>query len=102
MVYRDRGDEALLGYRIDIKPGLWERVKSFGVPRVVGSLWFVLWIIPSFLMLVLLGIKFVIVPVLMWLIGQAIMMWLTHLDPYWDDVMIAQVRYRYKAYYEGG
>jgi len=90
------------GYEVEVKRGLWERIPAFGVPRVIGSLWFVLCLLPAFLLLVLVSVKAVIVPGALWLLGQGAMMWLTSLDPYWDDVIVAQLVYRYKDHYEAG
>jgi hypothetical protein len=37
-----------------------------------------------------------------WLLGHGVMVALTLCDPHWDEVLIAQCVYHYKAYYEAG
>jgi type IV secretory pathway TrbD component len=98
----ERREEDAPGYTVEIKRGLWEVVKTFQVPRIPGSLWFVLCLLPAFLLLVLVSIKAALLPVLLWLPGQGAMMWLTVIDPYWFDVCLAQLFRRYKSRYEAG
>lgn len=99
---RQEREEVVLGYAAPIKRGLWERVKSFGVPYIPGSLWFVVCLFPAFLLMVLVSIKWVLVCGVVWLAGMGVMLWLTALDPYWPDVMLAQLVRRYKSRYEAG
>jgi len=50
----------------------------------------------------LVGVKWGLLPMGLWLLGHGTMVALTQRDPYWDDVMLAQLVRRYKSYYEAG
>jgi hypothetical protein len=46
--------------------------------------------------------KWALLPLLVWAVGQGLLVVLTQWDAYWDDLGIAQVTRRYKAVYEAG
>jgi type IV secretory pathway TrbD component len=97
----DRNDRAE-GYSADIKRSLWERVQSFGVPRVWGTLWLCACLYGGLLTMTFLGMLWVIAPLVVWLIGHGVLVALTHFDPHWDDMALAHLRRRYAAQYDAG
>lgn len=99
---RGYDEAALLGYEMPIKRALWERVKAFGVPRVIGSFWFLVCMLSAFFLLVLVSVLWAALAGGAWAVGQVFMMWMTARDPYWDDVLLAQLVRQYKNTYEAG
>lgn len=90
------------GYSAPIKRALWERIKTFGVPRLWGSVWAVLCLYGGLLTLVGLGFPWLLLPAVVWLLGQGVLMALTTWDPHWDEIALAHLMRRYKAYYDAG
>ena len=48
------------------------------------------------------GLKWVVLPGLVWLLGQGVLIGLTLWDPTGDDVAMAQLTNRYKDFYDAG
>ena len=42
------------------------------------------------------------VPAVVWMLGHGILMGLTLFDPQWDEMAIAQLTRKYKAFYDAG
>src|SRR5216683_7685708 len=101
--YRARtGRPYIVGYQVEIRKGLWERVKTLGAPRIPASLWLAGCLSVAFACAMLVGVKWGLLPMGIWLLGHGTMVALTQVDPYWADVVVAQVFRRYKAYYDAG
>jgi type IV secretory pathway TrbD component len=96
------GRRVILGYHVEIRKGLWERVKTLGAPRIPASLWLAGCLSTAFVCAMLVGVKWGIAVMGLWLFGHGTMVVLTQMDPHWDDVMLAQWVRRYKAAYDAG
>ena len=90
------------GYEAPIKQALWLRVCSFGAPRTWAALWTCACLYAGLLTMVGLGFTWLLVPALVWMVGHGALMALTLFDPHWDDMVVAQLTRRYKAYYDAG
>jgi type IV secretory pathway TrbD component len=97
-----QGREYIIGYQVEIRKGLWERVKTMGAPRIPASLWLALCLSVAFVFAMTISVKLGLGAMGFWLLGHGVMVALTLRDPHWDDVLIAQVVHGYKAYYEAG
>ena len=102
MVWGRHGRERILGYHSEIRKGLWERVKTLGAPRIIASIWLALCGSLAFVFAMTLSVKLGVGTMGFWALGHGIMVALTLVDPHWDEVGLAQLVYRYKAYYEAG
>jgi type IV secretory pathway TrbD component len=100
-VRQDRGD-AIEGYAAPIHRALWERILTMGAPRMWAALWLAGCLYTALLFLTVTGIRWAIVPLVVWALGQGLLMGLTLWEPLWDDVAIAQVTRRYKSFYNAG
>jgi len=92
----------IIGYQVEIRKGLWARVTTLGAPRIPASLWLAGCLSAAFACAMLVGVKWGIVVMGVWLLGHGAMVALTQMDPHWDDVMLAQLVRRYKAAYDAG
>ena len=99
---RARTGEWIEGYEAPVKRALWERVTSFGAPRVWAALWVALCLYVGLFFMVGLGFKWVVLPALVWLLGHLVLIGLTLWDEKWDEVAGAQLTNRYKAFYDAG
>jgi type IV secretory pathway TrbD component len=90
------------GYEAPIKRALWERILSFGAPRTRAAFWACLCLYAGLIAMVGLEFKWILVPALVWMLGHGILIGLTLWDAHWDDIAIAQLTRRYKAYYDAG
>jgi type IV secretory pathway TrbD component len=92
----------IVGYQVEIRKGLWDRVKTLSAPRIPASLWLAGCLSTAFACAMLVGMKWGIAVMGLWLLGHGTMVVLTQVDPHWDDVMLAQLVRRYKAAYDAG
>ena len=90
------------GYEAPIKRSMWERITSFGVPRLWAGLWSACCLYGGLITLYGFGMKMVLVPAVVWMLGHGGLMALTLWDPRWDDIVLAHLTRRYKAYYDAG
>jgi hypothetical protein len=88
------------GYQTRIKRALWETVKTLGGPMIPASIWLFAGGGSAFLLMVFGGFRWILIPGVLWAIGQGIMIALTIQDEHWFDVMLAQLVFRYKDRYE--
>src|SRR2546425_6404718 len=101
--YRERdGRTYIVGYQVEIRKGLWERVKTLGAPRIPASLWLAGCLSVAFACAMLVGVKWGLLPMGLWLLGHGTMVALTQVDPHWDDGVLAQLARRCKAQYDPG
>jgi type IV secretory pathway TrbD component len=101
--YRHRvGRAYIVGYQVDIHKGLWEPVKTLAAPRVWAALWLAGWLSVAFACAMLVGVKWGVALMGVWLLGHGTMVVLTFIDPRWDEVVLAQLIRGYKASYGAG
>ena len=75
------------GYEAPIKRALWERITSFGVPRLWATLWMVCCLYVGLLVMVGLGFTWLLVPAVVWMLGHGVLMGLTLFDAHWDEMV---------------
>jgi len=90
------------GFQVPILRGVWERIITFGAPRIYARTWACLWLFIGLILLTYWGFRWLAVPFLGWLLGQGVLVLLTQWNPRWDDMMYAQMNQRYKARYSAG
>jgi type IV secretory pathway TrbD component len=90
------------GYAAPIHRALWERILTLGAPRLWAALWLVSCLYVALLFLTIIGFRWVLLPLVVWAVGQGLLVCLTQWEIHWDDVAIAQLTRRYKALYEAG
>ncbi len=90
------------GYEAPIHRALWERILTLGAPRMWAALWLVGCLYTALLFVTLLGFRWALLPLVVWALGQGVLILLTQWDIGWDDVAIAQLTRRYQAFYEAG
>src|SRR5712671_5162846 len=98
----EHGRTYIVGYQVEIRKGLWERLKTLGAPRILASLWLAVCLSIAFACAMLISVKTGLLPMGLWLGGHSTMVALTLIDPHWDDVVVAQVFRRYKNSYDAG
>jgi len=94
--------EHIEGFETPIHRGVWERICTFGAPRVWSAVWLVTCLYAALIFLSVLGFRWVMVPLGAWAVGQGTLVVLTQWDVHWDDLAIAQVTRRYREYYDAG
>src|SRR2546428_5844182 len=94
--------EHIEGYEAPIHRALWERILTLGAPRLWAAVWLVLCLYAALVFLSVIGMRWAILPLVVWALGQGVLVLLTTWDPFWDDLGIAQLSRRYKAMYEAG
>jgi type IV secretory pathway TrbD component len=94
--------EHIDGYQAPIHRALWERILTMGVPRIWAAFWLVLCLWLTLLLLTVTGLRYAGLPLIAWALGQGLMVLLTAWDPFWDDLMGAQIKRLYKNYYDAG
>ena len=48
------------------------------------------------------GFAWLLVPAVVWMLGHGVLMGLTLFDAHWDEMALAQLTRRYKAFYDAG
>lgn len=94
--------ELIQGYEADIYQAVWMRPMTWGAPRMWSSGWVVLCLYVGMVGLFLFGLRGVIAPIGVWLIGQGVLIALTQWDSDWDQIWHAHLTRRYKHYCEAG
>src|SRR5258708_1208231 len=90
------------GYAAPIHRALWERILTMGAPRLWAAVWLALCLYGALLFLTVIGMRWAILPLVVWALGQGVLMGLSLWDPHWDDVGIAHLTRRYRAWYDAG
>jgi type IV secretory pathway TrbD component len=93
-------EEFLSGFRAPIHRSIWNRILTWGAPRVWSGVWMLLCLMATGWTFVKLEGRLYLVPMVLWAIGQAILKALTRWDTQFDQVFKAKLRYR--DYYEAG
>jgi type IV secretory pathway TrbD component len=94
--------EHIEGYQAPIHRALWERILTLGAPRMWAAVWLALCLYAALIFLSLIGVRLALLPLVVWALGQGVLMLLTQWDTWWDDLAIAQMTRRYRAHYEAG
>jgi type IV secretory pathway TrbD component len=94
--------ERIEGYESPIHRALWERILTLGAPRMWAAVWLVLCLYMALLFLTIIGLRWALLPLVGWALGQGVLVLLTQWDVHWDDLAIAQATRRYKALYDAG
>ena len=94
--------EPIEGYEVEIHRSVWERIRRMGAPRLWSVVWLVLCLYVALIFLTVLGFRWVLVPAVVWALGQGALVMLTQYDGHWDDLALAQLTRRYKTRYEAG
>lgn len=92
----------IAGYEAPIHRALWQRITSMGVPRLWATVWLVLCLYAALVFLSVLGMRWALLPLGIWTLGQGLLMALTLWDVHWDDLAIAHLTRKYHAFYDAG
>lgn len=92
----------ILGYEAPIYQAVWKRVSMMGGPRTWSTVWVALCMYAGLITFTLLGLLWVLGVAVLWALGQGVLILLTQWEPGWDEIAIAQVVRRYRAYYAAG
>ena len=92
----------IAGYEAPIHRGIWERILTMGAPRLLSVAWLATCAYAGLLTLTLRGFRMVLVPLVVWALGQGTLLVLTRWDQSWDDICLAQLVRRYKGFYDAG
>jgi type IV secretory pathway TrbD component len=95
-----KGTEHSEGYRAPIHRAVWERILTRGAPRIWSACWLVGCLYAALLCLTIVGFKWVLLPLIVWAVGQGVLILLTQFDVQWDDIALAQLTRRYKDFYD--
>ena len=90
------------GYEAEIHRSLWERVTMLGAPRLWSMVWVASCLYAGLIVFLCVGIAWVLGLGVLWIVGQGILVFLTQLDPYWDEIGVARLTRRYQSYYRAG
>ena len=95
---RDR--ESIEGYHAPIHRAVWERILRLGVPRVWATVWLVICAYTALLFGTVLGLTWVLAPLIGWVVGHGVLVLLTQSDAQWDDLALAHLTRRYRGFYD--
>lgn len=95
------GETVPRGYQAEIHQAVWKRVTMFGSPKMVAVIWLALCLQVALLLLPLAGFRWAGAALLVWCIGQGVLIALTCWEEQWDEIGLAQLTRRYPARYEG-
>ncbi len=73
-----------------------------GAPRIWSAVWLVGCLYTALLFLTVLGLRWVLLPLVGWALGQGALVLPTQWDTLWDDLALAHLTRRYRAFYEAG
>ncbi len=95
------------GYAAPIHRGVWERILVMGAPRMLSTLWLVLSLYAGLVVLTVCGVRWVLLPLVVWAVGHGVLVLLTQWDASWDDMLVAHLRqhgsrWGYKSFYDAG
>jgi type IV secretory pathway TrbD component len=90
------------GYTAPILRGVWERITSFGAPRMWSHAWAAMCLFLGLLLLTYWGFKWLAIPVALWAIGHGTLVALTTWNTKWDEMILAQMNRKYKSRYSAG
>jgi type IV secretory pathway TrbD component len=92
-----RGDSRIdpwrTGYRAPIYRAVWERILTWGAPRLFSALWVAICLYAVLLIITAGRPKFLILVALVWPAGQAVLALLTRWDDRFDEVILASPKY---------
>jgi len=94
--------EHIEGYTAPIHQAVWTRILTMGAPRLWSAVWLVGCLYAALVFLTVLGIRWALVPLVLWALGQGALMLLTQWDVHWHELAVAQMTRRYRAFYGAG
>jgi len=94
--------DLIAGYESPIHRAVWERILTMGAPRFLSVFWLAACAYAGLLTLTLRGFRMVLVPLVVWALGQGAWVVLTQWDQRWDETCLAQLVRRYKGFYDAG
>ncbi len=94
--------DLIAGYESPIHRAVWERILTMGAPRFLSVFWLAACAYAGLLTLTLRGFRMVLVPLVVWALGQGAGVVLTQWDQRWDETCLAQLVRRYKGFYDAG
>src|SRR5207244_8621739 len=92
--------EYIEGWQAPIHRALWQRILTLGCPRMWGALWLVMCLYAVLIVLTVTGFRWVVLPGVIWALGQGVLVALTQWDHSWDDIAVAHITRRYRAFYD--
>lgn len=92
----------IAGYEAPIYQAVWKRILMMAAPRRWAAFWLALCLYGALIFLSVLGGRWALLPLVVWAVGQGVLVLLTLWDTHWDDLWMAQLTRRYKAWYEAG
>jgi hypothetical protein len=90
------------GYRAIILRGVWERIQTFGAPRLWSHAWAAACLFVGLLILTYWGFLWLALPLIVWLLGHGTLVLLTQWHHRWDELVMAQMNRKYKGRYDAG
>jgi len=95
------------GFDAPIYRGVWERVLVMGAPRILSTLWLVLGLYAGLVVLTVCGVRWVVLPLVVWAVGHGVLVLLTQWDSAFDDLIVAHLRkhgtrWGYQSFYDAG
>jgi type IV secretion system protein VirB3 len=99
--------EHIEGYHAPIHRGVWERILVMGAPRMLSTLWLVLSLYAGLVVLTVCGVRWVVLPLVVWAVGHGVLVLLTQWDSAFDDLIVAHLRkhgtrWGYQSFYDAG
>lgn len=90
----------ILGHSMPIFQGVWSRAKTYGVLRMWAACWAVLHLGVGLYVLTYYGFRWVLLLFITWILGHGLLVMLTNWHEKFDEMLMAQLRRRYKDHYE--
>src|SRR5207344_2002111 len=75
------------GYRAVILRGVWERIQTFGAPRLWSHAWAAACLFVGLLILTYWGFMWLALPLVVWLLGHGTLVMLTQWHHRWDELV---------------
>jgi type IV secretory pathway TrbD component len=94
--------EYIPGYHNEIYQSLWRRPLVSGAPRMWSHAWMAICAALALQALFLFGFKWLAIPVVLWMVGQGVLAFLTHWDEQFDDIVLSHLTRSYRKYYDAG
>lgn len=94
--------EYIHGYHASIHRGLWERILTAFAPRMWTVAWGGLNVYLALTFGMLWGVAGLVIPMILWPLGQLTLVLLTRWDRQWDEIFVAKVSRGYPTYLRAG
>jgi type IV secretory pathway TrbD component len=94
--------EHIEGYDAPIHRGVWEPILTMGAPRIWSAVWLVGCLYAALMIMTACGLRWMLLPLGAWPIGQGMLVVLTQWDSFWVDLLGAHMVRRYRTFYDAG